>query len=161
MFKRTISVAAACLLLLVAAMAPALAKKPEGVGGGKGGGKGPKAATTHMQFKLDATEVASGENVTGTVLLQTGKGKKGRAPIAGATLTVTLDGVDTGTPLVTAADGTALLTLTAPADGEHNVKVTYAGSETQRKAQRAQGFTVGTPVEETPVEEPVALEPAV
>lgn len=162
MFKRTISVAAACVLLLACAMAPAVAKRPEGVGGGKGGGKGPKQATTHMQFKLDSHEVASGSDVTGTVMLETGRGKKSRTPIAGASLTVTLDGVDTGTPLVTADDGTAILTLTAPADGEHTVKVTYSGSDTQRKAQRAQGFTVGAPVEEVPVEEvPIVEEPAV
>lgn len=154
MFKRTISVAAACLLVLAAALTPALAKKPDGAGGGQG--KGPKPAATHLTFKLDANEVASGSDVTGTVLLQTGRGKKSRLPLAGETLTVTVDGVDTGTPLVTGADGTASLTLTAPADGEHNVKVSYAGSETQRKAQRAQGFFVGTVVEE-----PVPAEPTV
>ncbi|MBW3595585.1 MAG: Ig-like domain-containing protein [Actinobacteria bacterium] len=162
MFKRTISVAAICSLMLAAAIVPALAKRPDGVGGGHGRhgghGKGPKVTTTHMTFKLDENEVASGSDVTGTVLVETGRGKKNRVPIAGAVLTVTLDGVDTGTPLVTGTDGTALLTLTAPADGEHNVKVIYAGSDTQRKAQRAQGFTVGTPVEEEPVvEEPPAV----
>ena len=124
----------------------------QGQGKGQGKGKGPKTATTHMKFKLDSNEVASGSDVTGTVLLQSGKGKKNRTPLAGETLTVTVDGVDTGTPLVTGADGTALLTLTALADGEHNVKVSYAGSETQRKASRTQGFTVG-PVVEDPDEE--------
>lgn len=147
MLKRAIPVAMAFVLLFSAAMAVAVAKP--GNGGGKGHGSGGnKGAQTKMTFKLDEHEVASGSNVTGTVNLMTGKGKKASTPLAGATLDVDVDGEDYAT-LTTDAAGNATVTVTAPADGEHQVKVFYAGDATHRSAQRAQGFFVGL-VTETP-----------
>lgn len=144
MLKRTISVAAVCAVVLAGAMAPALAKRPAHAGGGHGQGKGhgkSRPAATQMMFKLDENEVAPGSDVTGTVLLRSAKGKN-KTPIGGATLTVTVDGIDAGT-LTTDAEGAAALTITAPAEGEHEVRVSYAGDTTYRKAQRTQGFFVG------------------
>ena len=141
MLKRTIAVAAACAVVLAAAVVPALAKKPSG-----------KLSSTKLAFKLDDHSVDSGSNVTGEARLTTTKGKS-KTPIAGATLTVTLDGADTGT-VVTDANGVAAIVITAPADGEHNVKVSYAGDATRRKAQAAQGFSVGADDEEPEEPEP-------
>ena len=146
--KRAIPIAMAFVLLFVAAMAVAVAKPGNGNGGGHGGGS-KKGAHTKMTFKLDDHQVDSGSNVTGTVTLTTGKGKKGSTPLAGATLDVELDGEDYAT-LTTDAEGEATVTITAPADGEHQVKVFYDGDATHRKAQRAQGFFVGLLTDPSP-----------
>ena len=141
MLKRTISVAAACALVLAVAIAPSLAKKPTG-----------KAATSKLTFKLDDHSVATGEDVTGTVKLTTTKGKKA-TPIADAPLSVQVDGVEVAS-LTTDESGEATVTLSGVADGEHVAKVIYAGDATHKKAQRAQGFTVGATDEEEPEETP-------
>ena len=149
MLKRAIPIAAAFVLLFSAAMAVAVAKPGNGGGHGGHGGHGSggnKGAQTKMTFKLDDHEVDSGSNVTGTVNLTTGKGKKSSTALAGATLDVEVDGEDYAT-LTTDASGNATVTITAPADGEHQVKVFYAGDATHRSAQRAQGFSVGVATE--------------
>ena len=141
MLKRTIAVAAAAAVVVAAAVAPALAKKPES-----------KQSSTKLAFKLDDHSVETGSDVIGSARLTTTKGKN-KTPIAGATLTVTLDGVEYGT-LTTDSNGVAAVVITAPADGEHRVKVSYAGDATRRKAQATQGFSVGVLAEEPEVPEP-------
>jgi hypothetical protein len=99
---------------------------------------------TKMRFKLDAQEVTVGDDVTGTVqLFSKGHhhGHGGWTPMPDVTLQVKVDGQDVGT-VVTDAAGTATVAYTTDAEGDHVMKVAYAGDETHRRRQRAQGFTV-------------------
>ena len=139
--KRTISIMAICAVVLAMAIAPVVAKKPDG-----------KKANAKLGFKLDDHSVASGEDVTGTVKLTSTKGKD-KAPIVGAVLKVLLDGADHST-VTTDADGEATVTLSGVADGSHVVKVQWDGGDTYKKAQRAQGFTVGEADDEEPEPDP-------
>ncbi len=109
------------------------------IGGGTALGK--SAPPTKIRFKLDDHSVASGESVTGTVVVMTGKGKD-REPFAGATLTVLVDKVEVAT-LTTDADGRATVEHAGAEDGEHVMKVVFAGDAGHKKAKRAQGFEVG------------------
>jgi hypothetical protein len=137
--------AVATLALVVGAFAvPAFAAK-----GGNGGGHGKdklRQGATRMKFKLDDHQLALGEAATGEVTLQTRVGKSW-TPFAGASLEVTMDDTDCGS-VTTDAEGKATATCTATADGEYVMKVRYAGDETHKKAQRAQGFSVGDGDEE-------------
>ena len=130
----------AVLALVVGAFAvPASAAK-----GDHGGGHGKdklRQGATRMRFKLDDHQLALGEAATGVVTLQTRVGKDW-TPFAGASLGVTMDDTDCGS-VTTDAEGKATATCTATADGEYVMKVRYAGDETHKKAQRAQGFSVG------------------
>jgi hypothetical protein len=98
-------------------------------------------ASTSLTFKLTASEVTSGEDVTGTATLVTPVPKKKAAPVAGATLTVSVDGVVVGT-VTTGSNGSAAISYTTSTEGSHVIKVSYAGDATHRSAQRSQGFDV-------------------
>jgi plastocyanin len=100
-------------------------------------------ATSKMKFKLDSHSVVVGDQVTGTVHLWTRSGHHWE-PLAGTGLSVRLDGTDVATAS-TDADGTASISLTADSAGDHLIKVVYAGDDTHRKAQRAQGFEATAP----------------
>lgn len=134
--NKFVSVVAALAVAAAVSAAPALAKKGE-----HGGGHGKThPATTKMKLKLASHEVATGEMVSGTVTLQTRDGNQWAA-LADAPLFVLVDGEQCGTA-TTDAEGSAAVTCAA-ADGDHVLKVRYDGDETHKKAQRAQGFTVG------------------
>ncbi|MEA2452396.1 MAG: hypothetical protein QOG04_1106 [Actinomycetota bacterium] len=120
--------------------APALARGDHEKGG-NGHEKKAHPAQTRMRFKLEDHSIVLGEAAMGDVSLQTRTGKEW-APLAGATLAIVMDGGDCAS-LITDADGKAMVVCTPMADGEYQVKVSYAGDDTHRKAQRAQGFTVG------------------
>ena len=120
------------------AMAIAAGVLVASLGGGTALGK--SAPPTKIRFKLDDHSVASGEAVTGSVLVMSGRGKN-REPLEGATLTVLVDKVEVAT-LTTDADGRALVERLAE-DGEHVMKLVFAGDDEHKKAKRAQGFEVG------------------
>lgn len=146
--KRYLATFAVLALVVGALVAPAIAKKG---GGGSGGGNGKgsgKLLKTKMKFKLDSHQWDTGAGVTGKVLLLARDGKK-FAPLAGAELTVKVDGEEVGT-LTTDADGKAFPVWAVATDGGHVMRVVYAGDETHRGAKRAQGFHVG----ESPSPEP-------
>lgn len=136
----------AVLTLVAGALAgPAIAGRDGEGGHGHGHGKAHPPATK-MRFKLADHQLDVGEAATGGVTLLTRVDKKW-GPLAGATLSVELVDflVDSGecATLTTDAEGHATATCTAAAEGEYVMKVRYAGDETHKKAQRAQGFTVG------------------
>lgn len=137
---------AALALVAGALAAPALAGGEEG---GHGHGKGKShPAPTKMRFKLADHQLDVGEAPTGEVTLLTRVDKKW-GPLEGATLSILIDGSNSVCPdLTTDADGHATATCTAAAEGEYVMRVRYAGDETHKRAQRAQGFQVGTADEE-------------
>lgn len=107
-----------------------------------------KPSVTKMGFKLDNDDVTTGDTISGSIKVLTGKGNS-RVALPGAELKVTVDGVESGS-LVTGEDGTATLSLIAE-EGEHVVKVLYAGDSDHKSARRAQGYE-GMPVmEEAPL----------
>ncbi len=108
------------------------------------------APVTKITFKLDSHQVAAGDQVTSSVLVQTRSGHMWVA-FPGAVLSIVVDGVEVG--LATAgADGLAPVAYTAAEAGDHVMKVVFAGDETHKKAQRAQGFEVSgsTPIATAP-----------
>ena len=121
------------------AMAVAAGVLAASIGGGTAAGK--SAPPTKIRFKLDDHQVASGEAVTGDIVVMTGRGKA-REALVGATLTVLVDHVEVGT-LTTDSDGRATVEHVATEDGEHVIKLVYAGDAAHKKAKRAQGFEVG------------------
>lgn len=128
--KMAVAVALSGLLCLSVA-APAGAKR---------GAKGGKSQTvTRMSVSLSANEVTVGDTVTAEVRLAYGKGRNPQ-PLAGATLEVSVD--ETPMPgVVTDATGTAVFDVTAEVEGEHTVRVFFAGDATYKKSLRAKGFT--------------------
>lgn len=142
--------AVAVLALVVGAFAvPSVAAK-----GGREGGNGKerlRQGVTRMRFKLDEHQLTLSQAATGQVTLQMRMGKSWE-PFAGASLGVTMNDSDCGS-VTTDADGRATATCTPTADGEYVMKVRYAGDETHKKAQRAQGFTVGGEGEDEDVED--------
>jgi hypothetical protein len=133
MRKSIALVAAVAALTLLAGSA--LAAKPPWAGGGS------KPAVTKMKFKLADHSVAAGEDVTGSVLLTTGRGKA-REPMDGAELTMLVDHVEVGT-LITGPDGRADVLFAGAAAGGHVMKLVFAGDANHKRAKRAQGFEVG------------------
>ena len=101
----------------------------------------PRLHNSWMRFHLVSHEVTVGETVTGPVHLA-GRDHNHWVPISGATLSVKVDGVDTGTTLVTDGDGNATVDYTATSDGDHVIKVVFASDGTYRRRVRAQGFSV-------------------
>ena len=101
----------------------------------------PKPSNTKMTFRLEDHQLVSGQSAGGMVTLKTTRGP-GKSPLVGATLTVKLDGAVYST-LVTNSEGKAAVSIVAPADGHHLVKVVYAGPGKQDRATRTQGFVVG------------------
>lgn len=112
---------------------------PGGVPGAPPGhGKG-HGAVTKITFKLDDHNVALGEMLTGAVLVRTRAGKQWE-PLAGATLSLQIAKTEVAT-LVTDADGAASVAY-APSEGDHVIRVVYAGDDLHKSARRAQGFNV-------------------
>jgi hypothetical protein len=105
---------------------------------------GPAAAkqlpVTKIRFKVVDHEVTTGESILGDVAVFTRSGRKW-VPLPGATLSLRVDGVEAGT-LVTDADGRADVTYVTSLEGEHVMKVVFAGDDAHKRAQRAQGFSV-------------------
>ena len=97
-------------------------------------------ANTKMRFHLQDHQVTVGDTVTGPVHLATRDGHHW-TPFGGATLSVRVDGTEVGT-LTTDSNGDATVSYVADTEGGHVVKVVYAGDDTHRKRQRAQGFEV-------------------
>nr|MDP9342545.1 Ig-like domain-containing protein [Actinomycetota bacterium] len=97
-----------------------------------------RPATSKMKFKLDSHTVVVGDQVTGTVHLWT-RSNHHWVPLADSDLSVRLDGTEVATA-TTDSDGKASISLTSDTAGDHVIKVVYAGDDTHRKAQRAQGF---------------------
>jgi hypothetical protein len=136
-------VAVLSAVLMVAGSA--LAEKPPWAGGGSKQGGG-KPTVTKMRFKLADHSVAEGEEVTGSVLVTTGRGRA-REPLEDAELTVLVDHVQVGT-LTTGPEGRADVAYGGGAAGEHVMKLVYAGDEDHKRSRRAQGFEVGGATEE-------------
>ena len=97
-----------------------------------------KVANTHMTFHLVDHQVTVGDPVTGPVHLGTKSGAHW-VPFAGAALSVRVDGTEVAT-LTTDADGNATVSYSAATEGDHVVRVVYAGDGTHHHRQRAQGF---------------------
>jgi hypothetical protein len=118
---------------------------------------GKQPPVTKLKFKLDVHEVAAGTPVTGGVYAWTHAGKVWET-FPTAALTVKVDGVEVGI-LTTDAQGYAAISYLA-AEGEHVMKIVFAGDDLHKRAQRAQGFTV-TPGEPAPVPgpQPTAVAP--
>lgn len=143
---RTKMMSAVAALALVAG---AFALPASAAEGGNGGGKGKdklRQVSTRMKFKLEDHQLALGEAAIGEVTLQTRVGKSW-TPLEGASLGVTMGDTSCGS-VITDAEGKATATCTADANGEYVMKVRYAGDDTHKKAQRAQGFSVGEADEE-------------
>lgn len=102
---------------------------------------GKSAPPTKIRFKLDDHNVAVGEAVTATVRVTSGRGKH-REPLSGAQLSVLVDGVEVASP-TTDPDGLAEISYDAGAEGDHVMRVVYAGDDTHKRAKRSQGFEVG------------------
>jgi hypothetical protein len=148
LLRKVLSVAVCTVLGLTLFTIPAAAKS---------------APVTKLKFKLDAHEVTAGTPVTGGVYAWSRDGSVWE-PIEGAELTVKVDGVEVGT-LFTDTDGYAAVSYLA-VEGEHVMKIVFAGDGLHKRAQRAQGFTVtpGDPVlepapEPAPAPAPAAVAP--
>ena len=157
---RMFAAGAAVALLAAVVVTPAYAR-PDHSGHGssgdhrpehsKGGGKDKvRPAATKMSFKLDEHHFDSGSTVTATAQLLSRSGKSW-VPLADALLHVLVDGAEVGAS-VTDATGNILIEWGGALDGGHVMKVVYEGDALHRKAQRSQGFHVGT------LEEPEELE---
>ena len=156
--KRSVALVAALMIAGAALAAPAIAKRDGEHGKGRGHGHGKtRPAPTKMRFKLDSHQWDVGSEITGAVTLLTRDGKKW-APLEGAALTVTIRGgeeCDAAEPTEcvvlpsdcavapTDADGYTQVACATLAAGDYVMKVSYAGDETHKKAQRAQGYQVG------------------
>ena len=101
----------------------------------------PGTANIWLRFHLVSHEVTVGDTVSGPVHLAT-RSDHHWVPLAGATLSVRVDGVDTGATVVTDDSGNATVQYTTDTTGDHVIKVVYAGDDTHRRRVRAQGFTV-------------------
>jgi fibronectin type III domain protein len=104
----------------------------------------PAAATsepvTRIRLTLDAAQVQAWTDLTGTIAVATGSGPTS-APFAGATLTVSLDGVALGA-VTTDGDGMAALDVPMTVEGLHTVRVAFEGDALHKKAQRDAEVTV-------------------
>ena len=118
----------------------------------------PAAATsepvTKIRFTLNAAQVQAWTNVTGTVVVTTGSGPSLK-PFVGASLTLSVDGVAIG-PLSTDGQGQAFLAYPMTVEGQHTVRVTFAGDASHKKAHHDAGFLVtpGEPPLPEPIPEP-------
>ena len=118
----------------------------------------PAAATsepvTKIRFTLNAAQVQAWTNVTGTVVVTTGSGPS-TMPFAGASLTLSVDGVAVG-PMTTDGQGQAFLAYPMTVEGQHTVRVAFAGDDSHKKAHHDAGFLVtpGDPPLPEPIPEP-------
>ena len=95
----------------------------------------PAAATSEPVMKitltLAGTSVPLGSDISGSVLVMSGSGKKAVAPSA-ASLTVSVDAVAVGT-ITTDASGMAPVSVPAVTPGSHQMWVDYAGDASHRR----------------------------
>lgn len=132
--KRIATIAIAVLTCLAVA-APATAKP---------------APVTKIRFKLDDHEVMAGEDITGSVHVWTRDGNAW-VPLEGAVLKLLVDGVEkTGILSETDDKGFAAVSYEATEEGDHVMKVVFEGTDTHKRAQRAQGFEVSPAVAPPP-----------
>jgi hypothetical protein len=131
--KRSLVLGFAATLVVFTLVAPASAKQPP---------------VTKMTFKLVSHQLLVGDavDVTVHVLARSGHAWVG---VAGATVVITVDGLEVGTG-ITDDTGTAVVAWVASAEGDHVMKVLFAGDELHKRAQRAQGFTVSAAVPVVP-----------
>lgn len=94
---------------------------------------------TKITFKLADHNVPPGSVVTGSVHVRT-RSNHEWTPFAGAPLSVRVGGTEV-LVLTTDANGDAAISYVA-ALGDHVMKVVFAGDDTHKRAQRAQGFSV-------------------
>lgn len=125
-------------LLMVAAIVTAVTGSVLPAAANHAGGSHP--AVSRIKFKVNDHLVAPVEAVAGTATLQT-RAAGEWVPLASTTVEVWLDGVLVSS-VVTDAAGSAPVSVSSAAVGEHVVKVKYAGDGTHRRATRAQGFEV-------------------
>lgn len=97
------------------------------------------APVTKIRFKLDDHNVPPGSAITGSVLVRT-RSNHDWVPFASAPLSVRVGGTQVLT-LTTDASGAATISYVA-AEGDHVMKVAFAGDASHKRAQRAQGFAV-------------------
>jgi hypothetical protein len=104
------------------------------------GASAKSAPVTKMMFKLGQHSFVVGDTVSASVSVMS-RLDHHWVGIPGATIVVTVDGTEVGT---FAADdtGVAVLSWVADTEGEHVMKVLYAGDELHKRTQRAQGFSV-------------------
>ena len=95
---------------------------------------------TKLGFHLDQHHLVVGDMVSANVSAMTRDGNHW-VPIAGATISVRVDGVEVQS-LVTDATGTATISWVADTPGGHVMRTIFAGDDLHKKAQRAQGFEV-------------------
>jgi len=95
---------------------------------------------TKMKFKLDDHHVTLGTPVTGSVHVWS-RDQHHWVALPDAALSLTVDGTEVAT-LTTDAEGTALVSYDAAAEGGHVMKVWFAGDDLHKRAMRAQGFEV-------------------
>ena len=107
---------------------------------GSSGGGGGSADRSKIKLQLDDRKVPLGDAVTGALLLRT-KGHGSPAPIAGATVSVEVDGVEVGT-VTTDDQGRAEVSYTASEAGRFKMRVAYAGDESRSGADKAKKFRV-------------------
>ena len=118
----------------------------------------PAAATpepvTKIRFTVNAAQVQAWTNVTGTVVVTTGSGPS-TMPFAGASLTLSVDGVAVG-PMTTDGQGQAFLAYPMTVEGQHTVRVAFAGDASHKKAHHDAEFLVtpGDPPLPEPIPEP-------
>lgn len=174
---RSFVAGAAVALLAASFVSPAFARGPgsdhgngrsaeprpeHSYGNGQGNGHGRdkvRPAPTKMDFKLDQHHFESGSTVSAVATLYTRSGKAW-VPLDGALLQILVDGVEVGVG-TTMGGGKLFVDWGGATDGDHVMKIVYAGDATHKKAQRAQGFQVGSIAEEEEIEEiEEALEPA-
>lgn len=104
-----------------------------------------KLATTKITFKLEAYQYEVGDEVTGSALVRCRLARTW-IPVASALLAISVDGVPVGN-LTTDAAGSVTTSWTADADGDHTMKVSFAGDAQCKASRRAQGSIVGSTVD--------------
>jgi hypothetical protein len=104
-----------------------------------------KLATTKITFKLDAYQYEVGDEVTGSALVRC-RLTRTWVPVVSAPLAISVDGVPIGTATTDAA-GWVTTSWTADADGDHIMKVSFAGNAQCKASRRAQGSIVGSTVD--------------
>lgn len=97
--------------------------------------------TTKMTFSLDSIEVPAGSMLTGSVQLWW-RNRTTWTPLAGAEVSVMVDGIQVGTLTTDASGGASVSWPAAVTAGTHVMKVVFAGTTWHARSQRARGFQV-------------------
>jgi len=120
---RFVGAALGALLILASFAGPAAAKQPP---------------VTKLGFKLVSHQLTVGDSVDVTVHVKS-RSAKAWVGVAGATISVKVDGVEVATGVSDDA-GMAVIPWVVAAEGGHVMKVVFAGDDLHKRAQRAQGF---------------------